>query len=303
MVYYPKAVMKKEKCLLIMDRGFESEDNIKLMDTARHDYIIGLRSSHKFVKELKRKTDFSTGNHETIEENGQIIKLVKVTKNIYGKRRTVILYFSQKVADDQKALREFRIEGALKRLGNQNELSMKKAAEVTKLVKKYVILEQKGKEVVWHIDKVAVNRAEMNDGKFCIVTNLNTTAKDIFHTYFSKDKIEKGFMHMKQDANLQPLYKRLADNVIVDVFLCRVAYLLLRVVERLAQQEKIDKNWSELSFKAEGIRIVELRNLCGGNATFQMITNNEMQRIISDKMKLANQTPVITTNGKTSSET
>lgn len=120
-------------------------------------------------------------------------------------------------------------------------MTIKKAEEIVRRVKKYVFIERKKDDkIIWRINKVAINRIERNDGKFCLMTNLNISPKDVFTTYFSKDKIEKGFRSMKQDANMRPIYKTVADHVIVDVFICHIAYLLLRVVERLAQKEKID---------------------------------------------------------------
>ncbi len=303
MVYYPKVIMKKEKCLLIMDRGFDSEDNVRLMDTTKYDYIIGLRSNHKFVKNLKRETDFSTGNWDTIDKTGDEIKLRKVAKNLFGKRRNVILYYSPKVAREQDAKRNFRIENAIKRLKDQSELTMKKAEKIVKRVRKYVIITQEGKKISWRVDKIMVNTAKRNDGKFCIMTNRDINPKDVFTLYFSKDKIEKGFRHMKQDANVRPVYKRLADHVIVDVFICHVAYLLLRVVEHLAQRKKIEKSWNDLSSEAGRIRLVRMYDQSSGRVQFQAITNNEPQRDIIDKLDLQKQVPVFTTKAKMSSET
>ncbi|EQD71411.1 hypothetical protein B1B_04477 [mine drainage metagenome] len=80
MVYYPKVIMKKEKCLLIMDRGFDSEDNVKLMDTTEYDYIIGLRSTHKLRKkteERNRLFDWQLGDNrqrwrrDKVKESGE----------------------------------------------------------------------------------------------------------------------------------------------------------------------------------------------------------------------------------------
>ncbi len=303
MVYYPKVIMKKEKCLLIMDRGFDSEDNVKLMDTTEYDYIIGLRSNHKFVKKLKGETDFSTGNWEVINRDGDEIKLRKVVKNLFGKRRNVILYYSPKVAREQEAKRNFRIDNAIKRLKDLPGLTMKKAEEIVRRVRKYVIISQDGKKISWRVDKVMVNKAERNDGKFCIMTNKDISPKDTFTLYFSKDKIEKGFRHMKQDANLRPIYKRLADHVIVDVFICHVAYLLMKVAAHLAQEKKIEKSWDDLSSEAGKIRLVRLHDNRNGRTQFQAITNNEIQRSIIDKLNLQEQIPVYSTNGKTSSET
>jgi len=297
MVYYPKVIMKKKKCLLIMDRGFESEDNIRLMDTIKYDYIIGLRSTHKFVKKLKKQTDFTVGNWDTIDNNGSVIKLRKVVKNFAGKRRNVILYYSPKAATDQKRRREFRIQNAIKRLGDQGELTIKKAEEIVRRVKNYVVIESNGKEVTWRVDKIAINRAEKNDGKFCLMTNLNMSSKDTFTTYFSKDKIEKGFRCMKQDANMRPIYKRLADHVITDAFMCHVAFLLMRVVECLAQKEKINKFWDDLSSESANIRLIKY-----GTSTdtdrFQIVANTEFQKDVVRKFDLYRYIPVSTTSLK-----
>ncbi len=291
MVYYPKVIMKKEKCMLIMDRGFDSEDNIRLMDTTKYDYIIGLRSNHTFVKKSKVGTDFSTGTWDTIKNGADEIKLRKEIKNVFGRRRIVILYYSPKVARDQKERRDFRINNMIERLDDQGELTMKKATEIAKPLRRYLVIEQNGKEVSWRINQVEVNRAEKNDGKFCLMTNKNMDPKEIFATYFSKDKIEKGFRHMKQDANMRPVFKRLADHVIVDVFTCHITYLLMRVAEHLAQQEKIDKFWDGLSSETREIRILDIKDM-QGNRKFQIIPNNDLQRNIVEKLELREQLPV-----------
>lgn len=299
MVYYPKMIMKKEKCLLIMDRGFDSEDNARLMDTTEYDYIIGLRSTHKFIRKLKRETDFSSDNWETIKRDEDDIKLRRVVKNLFGKRRIVILYYSPKVAREQKARRDFRMGNAIERLKSYGEfaprrkLTVEKAKEVIRSVKKYITIGQKGGKVMWNVDKIAVNRAERNDGKFCIMTNKDISPRDIFALYFSKDKIEKGFRYMKQDANLRPVFKRLADHVVVDVFTCHITYLLMRVAEHLAQQGKIDKFWGDLSSEAREIRLLDTKDV-HGNRKFQMIPNNGLQQNIVEKLGFSSQLPVNT---------
>ena len=88
---------------------------------------------------------------------------------------------------------------------------------------------------------------------------------------------------MKQDANMRPIYKRLTDNVIVDVFVCHVAYLLLRVVEHLAQKEKIEGIWNGLSSEAEEIRLAELRDPYNGNIRFEIVSNRENDLLLGLK--------------------
>ena len=168
---------------------------------------------------------------------------------------------------------------------------MEKAKEIVRSVKKYITIGHNGGKITWNFDKIAVNRAERNDGKFCIMTNKDISPKDVFALYFSKDKIEKDFRYMKQDANLRPVFKRLADHVIVDVFTCHITYLLMRVAEHLAQQEKIDKFWGDLSSEAREIRLLGTKDT-HDNRKFQMIPNNDLQRNIVEKLKLREQLSV-----------
>ena len=67
----------------------------------------------------------------------------------------------------------------------------------------------------------------------------------------------------------------------------------MRVAEHLAQQEKIDKFWDNLSSEAREIRLLDTRDM-QGNRKFQMIPNNDLQRNIVYKLKLSRQLPVST---------
>ena len=142
-----------------------------------------------------------------------------------------------------------------------------------------------------------INKTEGNDGKFCIMTNRDINPKDVFSLYFSKDKIEKGFRHMKQDTNARPIYKRLADHVIVDVFISHIAFLLLRVVEHLAQKEKIGSFWAELSSEGANIRLIEYRK-SAEESRYQIVANTDYQKNIVRKFDLYRYILISTTSLK-----
>ena len=296
MAYYTKFVLKKENGLLIMDRGMDSEYNIKLLDGVGYDYIIGVRSDHTFVKQLKKMTDPSSNDWEIFEHKGQEIKLKQFVKNVFGKRRTVVIYYSPDNAKSQSEKRKLRIDFAVSRLKEEDNLTLKKANKIIRRVRKYVVIEKTGGKITWSVDKIAINRAEKNDGKFCIIakTTNEISPSETYRLYFSKDKIEKCFMHMKQDVNMHPTRKRDKDHVTVDVFVCTIGFLLLKVVEHLAQKEKIDSFWDELSTEAGEIGLVEYEN-SSGKTQFQIIPNGPLQRKIVDKLGLSRYAPVITT--------
>lgn len=297
MVYYAKFILQKKKALLIMDRGMDSEENIRIMDTTKYDHIIGLRGTHAFVEELKLKTDTTTNDWDTFKNDDVIIQLKKFSKNLFGKRRTVLIYYNPNIAQEQQEYRQHKIEQATQALKDAKKLTIEKAKELTKGVKACFTITQNNNDIQWRIDQVALNRADKKSGKFCIITNKDITPKAIYALYFSKDKIEKGFRHMKQDIALHPTRKRLTDRVNVDVFLCHLAYLLLVLAEQLVRQEKIDIFWDTLSSETKEIRLLEYRDT-KGRTEFQIVTNNEIQKNIVEKMNLAGYVPLVTTNQK-----
>jgi len=291
MVYYAQFVLGKKKCFLIMDRGMDSEDNIRIMDTTEYDYIIGLRGTHNFVEELKLSTDKSTTDWDTFKKDDITIQLKKYSKNVFGKRRFVVLYYSPKMAQEQQEHRQHHINQTINILKSTQHLTLEKAKKITKSVSKYFILTTTTQGIQWRIDQVEINRSDRKSGKFCLITNKDIAPQAIYELYFSKDKIEKGFRHMKQDIALHPTRKRLADRVRVDVFICHLAYLLLATAEQLIHKEKIDISWDSISSETKEIRLVEYSDT-KGKKEFQIVTNNEIQKNIVDKMKLSKQTPL-----------
>jgi len=71
----------------------------------------------------------------------------------------------------------------------------------------------------------------------------------------------------------------------------------MRVVEHLAQKEKIYRIWEGLSSEAKEIRIAEFENR-EGKRYYQIVSNNETQKSIVDKLGLLSQLPVIPTSSK-----
>lgn len=287
MVYYAKFILGKEEAMLIMDRGMDSEDNIKIMDTTEYDYIIGLSCKHKFVKELKL---LNIDDWTEFESNGKKILLKKFSKNLFGKRRVVLIYYTEEIAFSQKEARQRKIDYAEEQL-RLGTLSKKKAKEVIKGVSKYFDIDNKEGKTTWKKKQVEITRTERTDGKFCIITNKDLPPADIYTLYFSKDKVEKGFRHMKQDLDLHPTRKRLPDRVIADVFICHIGYLLLRIAEKLTQDKKIDIFWDTLSTETKEIRLLEFKKR-SANFYYDYVSNNEIQKDIVEKLKLSKYVPM-----------
>lgn len=297
MVYYAKFILKKEKGMLIMDRGMDSEDNIRIMDTTGYDYVIGLSSRNGFVNKLKLTNDPTKKGWTEFKTNNKKILLKKFVKNIFGKRRIVLLYYNKDMAETQKEIRNRKIKYAEEQLRETSNLTLKKISKNIKGVSKYFEIITKKNKIIWKKNQIEINRAEKKSGKFCIATNKDLPPKDIYILYFSKDKVEKGFRHMKQDLGLHPTRKRLPDRVRADVFICHIGYLLLTLAEKLVRDKKIDIFWDVLSTETKEIRLLEYKKR-SDNFHYDYVTNNKIQQNIVDKLNLNKYVPHPTkTNG------
>jgi len=289
-LYYSKFILKKDKIFIIMDRGMGSEDNIKLLDTIKYDYIIGVSEKHSFVEELKLKNHPNEKEWAKLKSNGKVILIKKVIKNLFGKKRFILIYYNEDAAKTKKELRDDYLSKVEKGLASIRDLTFQKAIDLTKGAKKYfVIKEEKGK-VIWRKDKREINKAEIKDGKFCIMTNKDLSPEDIFKIYHSKDGIEKAFRHIKQDINLHPTRKRLADRVRSDIFICHIAYVLLVLAQGLVRREKLDVFWDTISSESKEIRLLEYCS-CSGKSKYDYVANNKIQKEIVDKLKLGRYLP------------
>ncbi len=288
MMYYAKFILKREKIMIIMDRGMDSEDNVKLIDATGDDYILGMSSKHKFVSELKNSTD--PGDCETKIFDGKKFKMRRFVKNIFGKRRILVLYYNEEIAMKQQEMREHKIKCKLQLLKESKKLTLDKAKEIIDGARKYIGLEEQDGLVRWKIDKIAINRATRADGKFCIMTNKDLPGEDIFALYFSKDKVEKAFMHLKQDLNLHPTRRRLPDRVRADVFICHLGYWLLALALKLVHDKKIDIFWDGLSTEMKDVMLLEYKNR-SGNFSYSYVTRKKIQQDIVDKLSLSKYMP------------
>jgi transposase len=290
MVYFTKFVLGKKHGFIVMDRGMDSEMNVRILDGVGYEYIIGISAKHAFVKKLKSDNDPSDAGWTTFENNGQTIKVRKFTKNLFGKRRIIVLYYNRATAESQSENRQRRIDSAICAFNQEEKLSLKKLRKLAGSVAKYFVFKEAGKTATWRLDKTAMNRAEKLDGKFCMITNTGLDGVEVYKTYFSKDKIEKVFRYMKQDVGLQPTRKRLADHVRADVFICHLGYLLLAVVEHLVHKKKNSFFWDGMTSEAKEIRLLEYADR-SDKKSFLMLPNNEIQRFLVGEFDLGSQVP------------
>ncbi len=242
---------KLSRCVWVMDRGMNSEENRLVLQKAGGQYILGekLRDNQEVHKEVLAKR----GRYLKIRENLEIKEVV-----IGGgeRRRRFILVHNPEEAKKDKATREkilARIERSLKELGDQKGKAHKKsvcALLAHRTMGRYL---RQLKDGSIKIDKGKIREEAHLDGKYIISTSDDTlTPEDIALGYKQLLEVERAFRTMKTTLDLRPVYHRKDERIEAHVFLCFLALLLVRIAER-----KTGLTWDRIRTVMERLHRIE----------------------------------------------
>ena len=242
---------KLSRCVWVMDRGMNSEENRLVLQKAGGQYIIGekLRDNQEVHKEVLAKR----GRYLKIRENLEIKEVI-----IGGgeKRRRFILVHNPEEAKKDKATREkilARIEKNLKDLGDQKGKAHKKsvcALMAHRTMGRYL---RQLKDGSIKIDKGKIREEAHLDGKYIISTSDDTlTPEDIALGYKQLLEVERAFRTMKTTLDLRPVYHRKDERIESHVFVCFLALMLVRIAER-----KTNLTWDKIRTQMERLHRIE----------------------------------------------
>lgn len=248
---------KLSRCIWVMDRGMNSEENRIILQKAGGHYILGerLRDAQGNYKEALS----SRGRYRDIKDN---LKVKEVTIGEGERRRRFILVYNPEEAKKDKATRERtlkRIEGSFKVLGGQRGKAHRKAVcELMSHRSMGRYLKQlKGGAI--KIDHVKVKAEEALDGKYLLSTSDDSlSAEDVALGYKQLMEVERAFRTLKTTLDIRPIYHRKDERIRSHVLLCFLALFLVRIVER-----KIGKTWDNVRAIMERMHLGEFRSKDG----------------------------------------
>lgn len=247
-----------EEVTLVYDKGNNSKQNQALIDgLADVGYVASASSAHH--SDLQ---DISVDQYEPFSKESRLagIPHLRLTKEIWGVERTVVLYFSQQLHDGQvrgleqhlqkrlAALTEWKQQLAKPRSGPRSKAAGQKKVEKLvsgQYIKQVLRVEyyhdrKDANRLAFWIDTEARQRLEKElFGKRILVTNRHTWSdEDILMAYRGQSDVEEAFRQLKDDEHLalRPQYHWTDQKVHVHTFLCLLALLLSRVVEYQARK-------------------------------------------------------------------
>ena len=161
---------------------------------------------------------------EKILKNGKTRKVSAKAKL----KQHVIITFSRKSYEYQKAIREKQIQRAKKILENMSSPDDYKKGpnDVTRFIKKV-----SGSKDKYILDEEKIAEESKYDGFYAIATNLDDKASDILAINEQRYKIEECFRILKTDFASRPYFHRTRERIIAHFMICYTALLIYRLLE------------------------------------------------------------------------
>ena len=221
---------KLGRVITVLDRGFNSKDNLRYLRRAGGHYIAGekLRSGKaKTAEALKR-----AGRYQTVRDNLEVKEIV--VGNGEARERYIMVRNPEEAARD-KARREKIIKELEEQLPHMKS-HVKAVCELMAqpVYGRYLKLDSRS---LPKIDRAKIREEEKLDGKYLLRTSDDTlSAEDVALGYKQLLLVEDAFRTLKSRLDLRPVYHRLEDRIRAHVLLCWLALLMIRIVENRTGQ-------------------------------------------------------------------
>lgn len=175
-----------------------------------------------------RAVDLGLSEEKTLK-NGSI-KQVKATGIM---KQQLIVTFSRKMMEYQRAIRNRQIERAQKLLNRKDPEEIKKGPNDVKRFIKRVTHTKSGEKatVEYVINEAKIAEEEKYDGYYAVATNLHDPVKDILAVSHKRYQIEDCFRIMKTCFSGRPVNHRLPNRIKAHFMICYTALLVYRLLE------------------------------------------------------------------------
>jgi len=287
-----KKQLNINSCMLILDRGMISEDNLIYLDEeVRYGYIAGLSKAWKTTQELILEAK----NFKLIGKEKQIYAEEGIRLH-NGKKKKYVVFLSKEKQKDDKERRERILrekESELNRLKerigkgkikNRDKIVMK-IGEITKDARKYFNIKHDKNKLDFdcYLNELVLAKENKLDGKYAVCcTDVNMSAEEILLAYRDKDKAEKAFRCIKCFIKVRPIRHWIDNRVKAHIFLCILAYLLQKVLEYKLEIKKLKITAQEALNELSGIKMISYKI---GDKFIDKVTKiDEKQKLILEKL-------------------
>jgi hypothetical protein len=224
------------RIITVLDAGFNSEENRRVLQGAGDHYIIGekLRQGRAGlpVEALRRG-----GTYRRLDDK---LEIKEVTVGDGPARQRFVVVRNPQEAERDRTQRTEIVAEVERRLAEIQQLDgapHKKSACALRAHPTFGRYVRQTKTGRLQVNRDKIRQEERLDGKFLIrVSDDQLSAEDAVRGYKQLWQIERVFRDLKHVVDVRPIHHRLEDRIRAHVLLCWLAMLLIRVAENEAGQ-------------------------------------------------------------------
>ncbi len=237
------------------DAGLGSAANRRFNSIGNRAYII--THSLKKMKKEDRETALNPAQFqkagfkgfvdlrdldETDEEVFNAVYYKEVPVVTGSMDETLIVTYSPKYKSYQRKIRTRQLERAQKILDTPGRKRKgKNQNDPMRFVKKTSVTSdgEIAQKQVYELDKEQIEKEEIYDGFYAVITNLEGDVSDIIRINKQRWEIEENFRIMKTEFEARPVYVRRDDRIRAHFMTCYISLLLYRLLEK-----KLENNYT-----------------------------------------------------------
>lgn len=229
------------KCIFVGDRGMVSPENEAYLKEHGYEYIFALKKRR--LRESREQFEGDLSKYQTLYDtdfDGRQRKLFYLEQRSETEPRIRYIVCHNEIIfkedTDYVTRRLDKIEARLTEIKTQYKKAatrFKYAAQIPKIGRFFKYGLDKESRFFCVLDEEAVAFEKLIAGKFVLKTDNQTlSAEDIIQSYKTLAVVEQAFKNLKSFIDIQPHYHREDEHVKGHVFICVLAYLLARTLEK-----------------------------------------------------------------------
>ena len=234
------------KTKMVMDRGFNSDENISDLYKTGVKFLMGGKMHRSFMKEKLDVVYQEFKSFERFDQNSSLYYQTvstfwQASKTNQKKHRLYIHYYFN---IDQGAEDEKNFD--IKIIKLRDELLSNKPIDAnTKLYEKYFTLKQTPQGGVHvTVNHEAIKKEKKYNGFFALMTNEPMHAIEALKIYRNKDVIEKAFGNLKERLNMRRMLVSNEQSLEGKLFVEFVALIYLSHIKKTMQEKELFKKYT-----------------------------------------------------------
>ena len=247
-----------EKIGLLMDRGYISEKNIRMIREKGYEYILMMKQNQKICLEITDEYGAAIQSLEGYYIREHKVYGTTVQKELYGEKVYIHIYYDDVRASEERISLMNRYDTWEKELDKKVEKKLAVEGELVKYKTAFKLkYDQNGYLIAYQRNSKKIKEEIRKLGFFYIITSEEMDASKTLDIYRGRDNIEKMFRSLKTGIDFNKARVHTTESLKSKVFITFIAMIIRN--EMFQRMEDIRKK-NRKSYTVPGM-ISELENI------------------------------------------